>query len=127
MNSAALEIEQRLLEEIDYFLEYQNTLWFYENVKIKGLLIPKPIREYSTGVVLTTELLEGQHLEPWLKTNPDQSSIDHLAQVMWDTFAYCFFEMGKMHSDPNPGNYLFTQDKCLGLIDLAASKPMNSI
>lgn len=45
-----------------------------------------------------------------------------MAQVMWDTFAYCFFEAGKMHADPNPGNYLFTDNHCLGLLDFGSIK-----
>ena len=74
------EIEERLKEEIDYRIEAKNTLWFKENVTLKGISIPHVYPELSTQKILTTELIQGLHLSQWLDTNPSQESRNLAAQ-----------------------------------------------
>ena len=119
---ATKEVEARLAEEVDYQHELKNTRWFKEHVKTPRVSIPKTYEAYSTKAVLTTELLSGQHIEAWLETNPSQEARNACAQTIWDLCMESFFAGGKMHTDPNPGNYLFGEDGAIGLIDFGSVK-----
>ncbi|XXT18879.1 AarF/ABC1/UbiB kinase family protein [Sorangium sp. So ce429] len=111
------EIEDTLLEEVDYRHEALTTSWFRKYLKHDLVVIPEVVPKFSSSVILTTTLLEGKHLEEWLATNPSKEERDRIGQALCDVFFECVFELGIVHADPNPGNYIFTDDGRLGLID----------
>jgi len=117
---ATEEIETRLIEEIDYNREGETTEWFRKSLKLKNVIIPKLFPEFSSKAILSTEFISGLHLDQWLETSPSQEEKDQAAQTLWDLFAHCFFELGRMHCDSNPGNYLFLGNGKIGLIDFGA-------
>jgi predicted unusual protein kinase regulating ubiquinone biosynthesis (AarF/ABC1/UbiB family) len=119
---AIREIEVRLTEEIDYRHEREATNWFYENAAFPNVLIPKTYAGYSSGRVLATELLDGQHIQAWLDSNPSQEQRDRAAQTIYDYFMHCAFHLNRIHADPNPGNYLFRNDGQVALVDFGAIK-----
>jgi predicted unusual protein kinase regulating ubiquinone biosynthesis (AarF/ABC1/UbiB family) len=116
------ELEARFVEEVDYRREFSNTRWFHERLTQQGLRAPRPHPNFSTSMILTTDLLPGAHLREWLSTNPPQQAVDHAAQSIWDIFCLSFFEWRRMHADPNPGNYLFESDGPVGMIDFGCVK-----
>lgn len=116
------EIDRRLTEEIDYELERRNTQWFHDNAKVPGVAVPRTLEAYSTKLVLATELIEGSHVEKWLATNPSQEDRDHRAQLIYDFFMRTAFELGRLHADPNPGNYVFRDDGTMAVIDFGSIK-----
>ncbi|MEQ1876727.1 MAG: AarF/ABC1/UbiB kinase family protein, partial [Bdellovibrionia bacterium] len=116
------EIEERLREETDYHREFANTEWFRENLGMPGILIPKAHPKYSTGAVLTTDLLTGLSFDRFLETNPSQEMKNRFGQTLYDLFMNCLFRLNRMHADPNPGNYLFREDGRVGLIDFGCVK-----
>lgn len=120
------EVGARLREETDYQLEASNTRWFGENVQIDGVRIPKVIDEFSSDRVITTELLEGLHLDEWLATNPSQDVRNLAAQRIHNTFVHSALNLRRMHADPNPGNYLFQDDGTVGLIDFGCVKTFSN-
>ena len=77
---ALQEIEERLLEETDYCNELANLAFFRTNMDMAGIRVPKPNRELSTETVLSAEQLDGLPLDEWLRTGPDQSARDRVAQ-----------------------------------------------
>ncbi|MCU7904479.1 MAG: AarF/ABC1/UbiB kinase family protein [Candidatus Thiodiazotropha sp. (ex Epidulcina cf. delphinae)] len=111
------EIEQRLREEVDYRLEADNTEWFQHHLSLRNVTIPQVHRDLSSRRVLTTTCLGGEHLEQWLRQNPTQQSRDHFGQLLYDVFVNSFYGLHALHADPNPGNYLFTEEGTLGLLD----------
>lgn len=111
------EIEYRLHEEVDYRLEADNTEWFYEHLQLPDIAIPNVHREFSTERILTTSLMPGLHLEQWLKQSPSQGSRNHFAQQLYDLFVKSFYGLHVLHADPNPGNFLFTDNGTLNLLD----------
>ncbi|NQZ33311.1 MAG: AarF/ABC1/UbiB kinase family protein [Oceanospirillaceae bacterium] len=111
------EIEQRLEEEVDYILEAENTVWFKEHLSGHNIVIPSVYPQYSTEKVLTTQFLSGVHVDEWLLTNPTQTVRNDLGQRIYDVFIYSAFELGKLHADPHPGNYLFMDDGQLAILD----------
>jgi predicted unusual protein kinase regulating ubiquinone biosynthesis (AarF/ABC1/UbiB family) len=111
------EIEQRLHEEVDYQHEAKNTEWFKSHLLLPGVTVPAVYREYSSKRILTTERLQGEHLEAWLRSNPSQQERNHFGQRLYDVFVHSFYALHTLHADPNPGNYLFAEDGTLGLLD----------
>lgn len=112
----------KLAEELDYVHEAQQLLWFRARVRMDGIVIPAPIGSHSTRRVLTMEHLEGQHLDQWLASNPSQEERDRFGQLLFDWFFYSLFELGRLHADPHPGNFLFMPDGRLGVIDFGCTR-----
>jgi len=119
---AAAEIEQRLADEIDYDLERRRTEWFHEHGQMDGVVVPRTFAEYSSAHVLTTELMDGLHLEQWLATSPSQQRRDRAAQRIYDFCTRSLAELHTVHADPNPGNYLFRDDGTIAVIDFGSAK-----
>jgi len=119
------EIEARLREEVDYEFEAENTKWFQKHIKTFDLQTPEVLKEHSGKQVITTTFLEGQHLDEWLKGNPSRKERNHYGQLLFDHFIHSAFELGRLHADPHPGNYLFMPGWCLGLIDFGCVKTIS--
>jgi predicted unusual protein kinase regulating ubiquinone biosynthesis (AarF/ABC1/UbiB family) len=119
------EVEEKVLEELDYLNEAENTAWFRKHLKTKKIVVPKVHQELTTGNVLTTSLLQGMHLEEWLGTGPSQAERDHYGQLFVDFFEYMTFDLKAIHADPNPGNYLFMENGELGVLDFGCIKRLD--
>jgi len=116
------EIGDRLREETDYLLEAENTRWFKNNFHLDCIDVPKVFDDYSSSRVITTQMLDGQHLDDWLASNPSQEQRDRAAQLIYDSFIHSTTVLGRTHADPNPGNYLYAKDGRIGLIDFGCIK-----
>ncbi len=119
------EIESRLKEEIDYRIEASNTRWFKEHLHVDGMEVPEVYSQFCTERIITTEMLDGQHLDDWLATKPSQEIRNKAAQLIYDTFVFSTIKLGRLHADPNPGNYLFKTNGDLALIDFGCVKQLN--
>jgi predicted unusual protein kinase regulating ubiquinone biosynthesis (AarF/ABC1/UbiB family) len=111
------EIEDVLLDETDYEKESANIEFFRENLKNKNVIIPQIYPDLTTKNVLSMSHMNGLILNEWLQTNPDQESKTIVAQTLHDIFVEGFYELKKIHADPNPGNFLITKDLKIGLLD----------
>lgn len=116
------EIEARLLEECDYVHEADAMAWFGEHLRLDGVRVPRVHERASAGKVLTTERLHGLHLEDWLRQQPSQAARDLVAQRLYDVFMQSLHGLGRLHADPNPGNFLFGEDGSVGLIDFGCTR-----
>ncbi len=119
------EIEDRLYEEVDYELEAENTEFFYQNLNIKNIIIPKIYKQFSSSKILTSSFLDGLSLKEFLATNPTQEKRDHYAQVIFDSFFESLYNLKIAHADPNPGNFIFMDDNNLGMIDFGCVKSVD--
>ena len=119
------EIQEKIFEELDYFHEAENTVWFKENLKLEKISVPEVYPELSTENVLTTSMLEGKHLDEWLAADPSQEKRDYYGQLFVDLFKYASHDLKMIHADPNPGNYLFMDNGELGLIDFGCVKKLD--
>ncbi len=122
LENSISEVGARLQEETDYRLEAKNTRWFAEHIRIDGVRIPRVIEKFCSDRVITTELLEGLHLDDWLAMQPSQTARNLAAQRINDVFVHSTLKLRRMHTDPNPGNYLFHDDGAIGLIDFGCVK-----
>lgn len=119
------EIRARLREEVDYLLEADNTRWFGEHLQRDGVSVPQVFDAYCGERVITTQRLEGKHLDAWLAGNPSQAVRDCAAQHLYDTFAHSVRQLHRLHADPNPGNYLFYPDGSVSLLDFGCVKQLS--
>ncbi len=117
INSALDEIKRCLRDETDYEKEAENTRWFKENLNILNVKIPTVYDDYSAQRILTTEFLNGLHVDKWLETEPSQEQRNHVGQTIFNAFIFSFFELKALHADPHFGNYLFLDSGEVGLID----------
>jgi predicted unusual protein kinase regulating ubiquinone biosynthesis (AarF/ABC1/UbiB family) len=120
-----IEVAHKLGEELDYEHEAAQLAWFRERVTLPGIVIPRPFPEQSSRRVLTMERLDGLHLDQWLATNPDQGARDRAGQLLIDWFFHSLFELGRVHADPHPGNFLFMPDGRLGVLDFGCTQTIS--
>lgn len=116
------EIEKRLMEEIDYQQEAENTAYFKEHLKLDGLVVPSVKPELSNQTVLTTDYLDGMSLSSWIDSAPSQEERDRLAAILYEQLMFSLFELRCLHADPNPGNYIVLNDGSVGLVDFGCVK-----
>lgn len=120
------ELEERLLQEINYRHEIENTFFFQKLNINKNIIIPDCHADLSTAYVLTTEFLDGVHVDEWLKTEPSKQQIDFVAQNLFDFFKVSVFDHHVCHADPNFGNFLILDNNALGIIDFGAVKKLKT-
>ncbi len=124
------EIQAVLVSETDYLLEARNLESYRERLATRPDLaarvrIPKLHPEFSTGKVLALEHMRGVPLEAWIRAKPSlehrQRMGDLLLELHWAEFA----EWGFVQTDPNPGNFLVTEENgepALVLLDFGSMK-----
>jgi predicted unusual protein kinase regulating ubiquinone biosynthesis (AarF/ABC1/UbiB family) len=116
------EVKATLLEETDYTNEGQQIELFRERFGGLDIVIPEWIKEYSTDKVLCMTYLEGRHLGEFLKEDPDQEEKDRFGQLLWNFFHQQIQAKDYVHADTHPGNFLYTYDGKLGVIDFGCVK-----
>ncbi len=117
------EVESKLLEEADYILELKRSIEATEQCsKIPNLFFPKYYPELSSDKIITMDWLDGLHLKEFLATNPSQEVRNQIGQALWDFYDFQMHEIKAVHADPHPGNFIFTQEGKLGIIDFGCIK-----
>ena len=117
------EVKTRLLEETDYELELQRSMFLGEKCKaIPHLFFANYYPEWSGPRVITMDWLEGLHLEEFLALNPSQEIRNQIGQAMWDFYQFQLHELQLMHADAHPGNFLFRPEGQLGVLDFGCVK-----
>lgn len=121
IGTAALlaQFRRSLADELDYRKELANLEQLRNLVGDEDLLlVPEPLRDYSTSRVLTMEYIAGRKvtdLSDFELLDIDGSA---LADALFRFFLHTLLNHGLLHADPHPGNLLVTLDGRLALIDL---------
>jgi len=123
--SALDEIETRLLEEIDYQMESRHLVYFKENLKLTDVVIPEVFQDYSSGTIISQTYLDGLPLDAWIKTSPSQKARDTVAATLNQIFFTGLYDLNTIHADPNPGNFIITEDLSVGLVDFGCVKKLS--
>lgn len=117
------EVRDRLLEETDYALELKRSVSMTDQLNsLIGVAFPTYYPEVSTNRILVMDWLPGDHLSDFLKTNPSQSIRDAIGQKIWDFYDAQINGLKAVHADPHPGNFLFTNEGGLGVLDFGCVK-----
>jgi len=117
------DIEQMLLMETDYEQEARfgreaRSIFNAED----RVVVPLVYEEYSTKRVLTTEFLQGCHLNEFLARNPSQAERDRFTHLMIVATFRVFYRLRWLPADPHPGNFIFMNDGSLGMIDFGCTR-----
>mgnify|MGYP001275016020 CR=1 FL=1 len=116
------EIRSTLLIETDYIHEGNQIKEFKKRFESNRFEIPDWIEEYSTERILCMSYLEGRHLDDFLEEQPSQKERNHFGQLIWEFFHEELRIGGYVHADTHPGNFLFTHNGKLGIIDFGCVK-----
>ena len=113
------EFRASIQEELDYEREAENLVAVGANLaEFPRIVVPRPIRDYSTHHVLTMERVRGMKITKvsgYARLELDGAALidelfhAYLKQVLVD---------GLFHADPHPGNVFITEDGRLALLDL---------
>lgn len=114
------QFEKRLRQETNYQLEFAHLNEFRVLLNGLNILIPEPIADLSTVTVLTMEWLDGQHLDQWIASKPNQDRIDQVADQLFRWFMTSVFTWRRLHCDPNLGNFIIDQTDRVGILDFGA-------
>ena len=113
------EFRRSIMAELDYRLEAANLRLLHANLTDYDLIVvPQPIDDYSTSIVLTMDLVDGRSvgsLGPLALQEIDGTSLVH---QLFDCYLDQILVDGLVHADPHPGNLMLTSDGRLALIDL---------
>jgi ubiquinone biosynthesis protein len=112
------EFARSIRLELDYGHEARNAEAFHRDFAHEPrVVVPRVIRPYSTGRVLTLEFLHGTKVS---ELELDALSPDErrdIAYRMADAWMTMVFRHGFFHSDPHPANIFVLDSDELGLVD----------
>lgn len=121
------EVERQILAETDYEQEGRNIEFFRERLApLPFVTVPRFLPSFSSEKVLTMTLMRGHHLDEFLARRPSQKLRDELGERLLDLFYFQLLKIGSLHADPHWGNYLFTSDARIALIDFGCAKHLTS-
>jgi ubiquinone biosynthesis protein len=113
------EFRRTLTAELDYRQEADNLRTLAELLaEHERIVVPAPVDDYTTSIVLTMELVEGRNLGavgPLGRLELDGTA---LADALFRAYLDQILVHGFVHADPHPGNVLLTDSGDLALIDV---------
>lgn len=116
------EVQSTLLKETDYTEEGKSINRFHKRFTSENIVTPEWLPDFSTERVLTMTYISGMHASEFLSGNPEQAEKDRFGQLLWDFFHEQIKDREEVHADTHPGNFLFTKDGKLGVIDFGCVK-----
>jgi predicted unusual protein kinase regulating ubiquinone biosynthesis (AarF/ABC1/UbiB family) len=113
------QFRRSLDAELDYRREATNLVRLGQILeRYDRLIVPKPIEDFTTGVILTMDFIAGRkvtEIGPLRRLELDGSA---LAGQLFKGYLDQILVEGFFHADPHPGNILLTDDGRLALVDL---------
>jgi predicted unusual protein kinase regulating ubiquinone biosynthesis (AarF/ABC1/UbiB family) len=117
------ELESGILKETDYLNEARNLEFFRAGLEpLPFVTVPKVFRELSTDRVLTMSYLEGDPALEFLAKAPARPLRDLLGTRLAELFYFQLHGLHALHADGHPGNYFFSPDGQIGLVDFGCVK-----
>jgi predicted unusual protein kinase regulating ubiquinone biosynthesis (AarF/ABC1/UbiB family) len=117
------EVEDKLIEETNYFLELQQSQEVVDACgKIENLVFPNYYPEFSSEKIITMDWMTGIHLSEYTAKKPNQKEADIIGQALWDFYMYQIHVLRKVHADPHPGNFLINDKNELVALDFGCMK-----
>lgn len=115
------ELQDRLVEELDYGAEAANQQRFADAYRGHPTIhVPDVVADLSTARVLTSDLVTGARFDEML-TWPQEER--NLASETIYRFAFgSLYGLGMFNGDPHPGNYLFGRGGRVSFLDYGLVK-----
>ncbi|HWB60800.1 MAG TPA: AarF/UbiB family protein [Chthoniobacteraceae bacterium] len=113
------ELRKALIQELDYRLEAANLRSLGQKLSgYKRIFIPQPVEDYSTGRVLTMDLVSGIKVTKITGVHRLDIDTEALAEELFQAYLQQILVDGLFHADPHPGNVFLTDDHRIALLDL---------
>ena len=117
------EVQDKLLEETDYFLEVKQSQEIVDACShIPNLAFPRYYKELSSKQIITMNWMNGIHLSEFTSTNTNQEKANAIGQALWDFYMFQIHNLKKVHADPHPGNFLISEKGELIALDFGCMK-----
>ncbi len=115
------ELKTSLEQECDYLHELEQLKFFKKEYEVlfPNIYIPKVYPEFSSSMVLTMEFVEGDSFDQTLHYGQEERNL--LGQTLYDSFLHSLWNLKRLHTDPQNGNYLFTKNKII-LLDFGSTR-----
>ena len=88
------------------------------------MLIPFVAKSHSTRRVLTTELVEGEHVSKVTRDRYDQDTINLIGHRIFMLMADQLFRFQCIHGDPHAGNFAYRPDGSIVMYDFGCVKKL---
>ncbi len=116
------ELRDRLHEELDYYREAAHIAFFHRAfAEVEGVTVPSTVPALCSDRVLTMDRVPGRPLRDFLGTASEEAR-QRAGVLLVSTFYDMLFRVRALHADPHTGNYLFTRDGGLGIVDFGCVK-----
>ncbi len=115
------EIRRVLKLETDYREEEKSLIRYKELFTGTEYIIPTVYEQFTTQKVLVMSKENGLEFSEWLKSDPDEEQKQKVADQLLNLFIREFFDNRLVQTDPNPANFLITQEGQMVLIDFGAT------
>ena len=115
------ELKTSLMQECDYIHEMNQMIFFKNAYKdlFPMIHIPDVYPELCSEQILTMEWIEADSFEDSLHYTEEEKNF--LGQSLYDSYLYSLFELNRLHTDPQNGNYLFKRDKII-MLDFGSTR-----
>ncbi len=108
------ELERTTVEELDFHVELDNLVCFYEDTKDQiGISSPLPYPKYSTDKVLVMEFVTGTLVNDIEKTEANASKLQSIGERLAQSYVTQIIDNGFFHADPHPGNILIKNNEII--------------
>jgi predicted unusual protein kinase regulating ubiquinone biosynthesis (AarF/ABC1/UbiB family) len=84
------------------------------------LLVPRPIRKFTSSRVLTMEFIDGRKITDLDADTREELPGERLAEELFRAYMHQVLVDGVFHADPHPGNLLLTPSRCIAVLDLGS-------
>ena len=115
------ELTQVLMLEGDYRHELAMLKRYRLSFADSEYVIPQTYETHSSERVLCMEFIQATPLKEWGQ-QASQDRRNRMAALLIELYLTEFFKFGLVQTDPNPGNFLVTDDDRLVLLDFGAVK-----
>jgi ubiquinone biosynthesis protein len=119
------EFARSIRLELDYGHEARNAEAFHRNFAHDSrVVVPRVIRQYSSGRVLTLEYLHGTKVADLELDAMTPEARRELVSRMADSWMTMVFRHGFFHADPHPANIFVLGSGELGLVDFGQAEKL---
>jgi predicted unusual protein kinase regulating ubiquinone biosynthesis (AarF/ABC1/UbiB family) len=121
MKAAAVEIAERITEELDYLHEAENQSFFADAYRGHPFIhVPDVVPELCARRVLTQDLVVGM---PWAEAVYAERPLrDQWGEVIYRFAIGSLRRLRAFNADPHPGNYIFHTDGTVSFVDFGCVK-----
>ena len=114
------QLHHSLLDELNYEKEAAHQILLKKQLEpFKHLVIPTPIRDYTTPRILTLDLLTGQKITHLSPLTTMEINGKELVAELYTAYLQQLLIDGVFHINLRPGNVYLAQDQRLVLMDLS--------